>query len=173
MAAGRNYAQDTPIPTRRVRKRGGKQLQKLWDHHYEILRMVSLGFKPEIISDKTGFSKRTVNYVKSSAVAQNFLSVLQGARDADTIDLMKRVKEFAPTALTLLEDVIQGQGQGSGLDVKFRARTAEKYLNRVPEISPSSRKGVESVHYTAEDMERIKQRAKASGVINVTPQEET
>jgi len=156
-----------------TKKRPYNDVKNLWDLHYNILRLISLGFENKKIAEQLGITPYTVSMIKNSTLGRRHLMILRGARDAETIDLMKRIKEFAPKCLDLLEDTISGEVNGEKIDTKFRVRTAEKYINRIPEISPSSRKGVESVHYTAEDMERIKQRARSAGVIkNVTPQQE-
>lgn len=138
--------------------------EEMWDLHHEIARRVMLGEKNVNIAEALKIHPQTVSIVKNSPIVQEKISILRGARDADTIDLAKEIKEIAPDALSLLKDIIRGEGEGQGASLLLRAKEANGMLARngfgIPHRVQS-----ESTHtfLTGEDLERIKRRAITNG----------
>lgn len=132
----------------------------MWDVHHEIARRIVIGQKNVEIAEALGVSAQMVSNVRNSPVVQEHISIMRGARDADTVDLAREIKEIAPEALTLLKDIIKGDDQGQGAPLGLRARTAENMLARVGHGVPKVVKS-ENVHafLTTEDIEDIKRRA--------------
>lgn len=84
---------------------------------------------------------------------------MQGAMDADTVDLGIKIQQSAPRALRLIEDIIAGTEDEAS--ISLRARMADKHLDRAG-YSPVKRLQVASAQLTREDIEEIKERARTS-----------
>ncbi|HAR40195.1 MAG TPA: hypothetical protein DCR68_02320 [Coprothermobacter sp.] len=144
------------------------EVSKMWDVHHEISRLVLLGLKNTEIAEKLGISEAMVSYTRNSQVVKDKMELMQGKRDADTIDIIEIIKEKAPKALKLLEQIIdREQGTpGELASIALSARTAESWLNRAgyPEQKPGINMHLHG-HFTAQDIEDIKKRAVESGQV--------
>lgn len=130
-------------------------VSEMWDLHHEITRLLSLGFKNTQIAQRLGISHVMVSNVKNSPVVQDQLAILRGVRDAESIDVAMEIRDFAPTCLTLLKSIVNGEVEAS---TPLKAHTARDLLDRggFPAI-----KRIESVstQLTSKDIEDIKNRA--------------
>jgi predicted transcriptional regulator len=124
---------------------------------------LALGEKATDIAASLGISKAMVSYTKNSKVAQDQISILRGAMDADTIDLGQKIQKFAPVALQLLEHIIAGQGDGKEASIRLRANTAERYMDRAG-YAPVKKIATMSTTLTREDIDIIKTRARRSAL---------
>jgi hypothetical protein len=151
--------------------RAYKDIGNLWEKHYEMLRLCSLGMTNPQIAETLGVSVYTVKNITESTLGRQHLMVLRGSRDADTVDLMQRIRDFGPKCLDVLEDVIAGKNVGGEKPkLTVRVNAAKDYLNRIPEVSPHSRRDNRTALMTLEDIQNIKRRAMESGIVDVTPQ---
>jgi len=141
-------------------------VNEMWEVHHEIARLLLLGYKGVNVAKQLGVSPQMVSNVRNSPVVQDKLAIMKGARDADTIDLSKEIRDSAPDALSLLKDIIRGDNEGAGANLPLRAKTAESMMDRAGYAAPQ-RKQVESIHYTLtkEEIQSIKEKAKNSGDI--------
>lgn len=139
------------------------QVSKVWDLHHEIKRRILLGEKNTRIAEAVGCSSQTVSNVRNSAVIQDQLAIMRGARDAYTVDIAREIQEFAPKALDLLKKVVDGDGAGANASISLRAKEANNFLDRAGH-SPIRRTDVRGLHavLTKDDIEEIKQRARGS-----------
>ena len=143
------------------------QVNEMWEIHHEIVRRLVLGQRPVNIAKSLNVSVQMIAYVKNSPVVKNQIEIQRAARDADTVDISKRIRENAPTALKLLEDVIAGEVDGEKISVGMRAREAGNMLNRGGYAPITNIKGqVSHTHYDASDIEAIKEAAVAAGLKN-------
>lgn len=149
------------------------QVSEMWDLHHEIARRLVLGQKNTEIARDLGIHKQTVSNVRNSPVVQEQMALLNGARNAETMDLAQEIAEIAPVALQLLKEIVEGEGQGTNAPLSLRAREANNMLARVGHGVPQ-RVQSESVNVflTSKDIAEIKQRARANrDVIDVTPED--
>jgi len=150
------------------------QVQEMWDVHHEIARLASLGLKKTEIAKALSITAATVSYTINSPVVKDRIAILRGSRDAKTVDLAKRIQNFAPIALDLLEDVIKGNGAGKNAPIGLRSKEANNWLDRAG-FGAVKKVQAQVAHLTAEDIEEIKKRAHEAGVvksdqpIDVTP----
>jgi hypothetical protein len=146
------------------------QVQHMWEIHHEITRRLLLGQRAADIAHDLSISPSMVSYVRNSPVVKDRLEIMKGARDADTIDLAKRIRENAPIALRLLEDIIEGEvltasGERLEVPVGMRAKEANNMLARAGYGPITNVKGQHlHGHFTREDIEEIKNRARKDGV---------
>lgn len=135
-------------------------VSQMWEIHHEIARRLVLGQKNKEIAEALNVTPVMVSNVRNSPIVQERISILKGARDADTIDLAREIKEVAPEALGLLKDIIRGENDGANAHIGLRARTSENMLARVGHGVPHKVQ-TENVHtvLTAADIAEIKQRA--------------
>jgi hypothetical protein len=140
----------------------------MWDIHHEISNLKLLGYENVEIAERLGVSPAMVSYTTNSQVVKDKMEVMRGARDCETLDIMKEVALKAPKALRLLEQVMDGEPgtPGERASVGLQARTAENWLSRAG--YPVQKPGVNMHlhgHFSAQDIEDIKKRAKESGQI--------
>lgn len=158
---------DGADPRRLVDRREKPQTRKTFEvaeiheTHHEIMRRLLLGQKSADIAEDLGISRAMVSYVKNSRIVQERLSEMQGARDANTVDIAKDIREKAPVALQLLEKVIRGEIDAP---ITTRAREANNWLDRAGFTAVRRIEGqFAHAHFTAEEIEAIKQRAIENG----------
>jgi hypothetical protein len=142
------------------------QVGKIWDLHREIMRRIMLGQKNTVIAQALGCGTQTVSNVRNSPVIEDQLTIMRGARDAGTISLSKDIQEFAPIALGLLKDIIEGKNQGAAASINLRAKEANNWLDR-PGSTIQKVSKVEGIvgHFTGEELMEIKNRARGKGPI--------
>ena len=64
------------------------------NRHEEILNLYVLGMKDSEIASMLGISKNMVNYTVTSTLGKERLAMMRGARDAETIDIAKKMQEI-------------------------------------------------------------------------------
>ena len=144
------------------------QVGKMWEVHQEIARLILLGYKNREIAERLNISEATVSYTRNSPVVKNKLNVMEGARDADTVDLSREIRMKAPKALKLLEKIIDGESGTIGelASPALKAKTAEAWLDRAG-FAAQRNSGPNlhlHAHFTAEEIEDLKARAKSGGM---------
>lgn len=136
-------------------------LQHLQNVHHEVMRLLILGIKHRDIARMLDITPAMVSYTANSTACRQQISVMQGARDADAIDLGKRIKELAPKALEVLDSLMDDAPQ----NVKLSA--AKDILDRAG-YTPVTRVRTENfnVHFTKDEILEIKNRAKEIGLVS-------
>jgi predicted transcriptional regulator len=131
-------------------------IKKLWELHANIAQQVSLGKTNIEIADELQITPQTVSNVRNSPIGKQKVELLTAEMDAETVDIGRRIREFAPKALEYLERIIEGREPGAS--VALRAKYAAQHLGRAGygEITK-----VHSLNATVtrEDIEAIKSRA--------------
>ena len=139
-------------------KKKAFEVSEMWEVHHEIVRRLVLGQKNADIARDLKISPAMVSYVRNSPVVRDKLEIMKGARDADTIDLAKKIREGAPQALRLLEDIIAGEvetasGETLEVAVGLRAKEANNWMNRAGYAPIQNIKGqILHAHYDAEEI---------------------
>ena len=140
------------------------KIQKLWEHHKEILRLTLLGYKGNDVAAILGISYGMVSVVKNSQLGRRHLSIMSAARDKETIDVARQIREMVPKALQVYNDILDEENTKSApLSLRFKAAT--EVLDR--ESPKVTRTENIHAHFTAEEIEEIKNRARKAGVIAV------
>ena len=150
---------------RRFATEGRKyDIKELWDKHKEIARQLVLGGSNVSIADTIGCTPQTVSNVRNSPLGQAELARLHSGRDDETINIAKRIEEFAPVALELLESIMTGKQ--SGASVALRAKVASSHLARA---GYGEVQKVHALHgyVTKNDLDELKARAQGAGVIDI------
>ena len=137
------------------------EVSKMWERHHEITRRLLLGQKASSIAEDLGVSKAMVGYVRNSKVVQEKLALMEGARDAETVDLAIEIRKRAPQALKLLDKIITGEVEAP---ITARAREANNWLDRAG-FAPVRSVTAQHVHthYTSDDINEIKRLAVENG----------
>jgi hypothetical protein len=143
-------------------------IKALWERHNEIIRRVALGQSNNEIGDALGVTPQTVSNTKNSPMARDKIQLFRAELDAESLDIAQRIQDFAPKALQLLEDVIEGRYEDASLSL--RTKYASAHLGRA---GFGEVKKINAIHTTLsrEDIERIKERAvraaQEAGVIDM------
>lgn len=137
-------------------------IQDLWSAHHEILRMLLLGMKEVDIAAALNVTPAMVSYTKNSAIGKRQLNIMQGARDAHTMNVAVRIKELAPKAVEVLETQMDSETE------RIAQVAALSILDRAG-YAPVQRLQAETVHmhFTSDELKDIKARAKA--IIDIQP----
>ena len=133
-------------------------VSELKDQHHEIIRRLLLGQKSTFIAEQLGVSTAMVNYTKNSPVVQERLQFLRTARDAKVIDVAAHIKRVAPKSIQLLEQVIEGKGEGADAPISLRCRVAMDNLDRAGHTPVKKFQGAVS-HFTSDDIAELKNEA--------------
>jgi len=157
---GVDYSDGLRVPDRRRKPQRSRRWRvgEMWELHDEIARRILLGQKNTVIAEALGCTATTVSNVRNSPVVQDKLAIMRGARDASTVDIARQIQEFAPTALQLLKDTINGQGDGQNASIALRVAQANKWLDRAGYVPVKKFEGV-TAHLTKDDIAEIRARA--------------
>lgn len=85
------------------------EIQILQEDHREILRRLTVGQSVKDIAKALSITPTKVTYVKNSRLGKNELSIIQGARNAEAIEISKQIKELQPKAIALMEEVMDDE----------------------------------------------------------------
>ena len=152
------------------------EVSEMWEMHHEIVRHLVMGMKNVEICKILSVSPAMVSYVRNSKVVKDKLAIMRAARDADTIDVARDIREKAPKALALLESIIDDGGEAHPMSLV--AKTAESWLDRAGHGAVKTVKMAGAVaHFTADEILELKrsadEEARMAGIIDVTPEEAT
>lgn len=137
------------------------QVSEMWDIHHEIARRLLLGQKTTSIAEDLNVSPTMVRLVKTSPVVREKLEIMHAAKDDKVIEMAKYIKEKAPIALKLLDDVIEGRDIGGVTPtLKMRVDEANNWIDRAGYKAPQRVEGLMlHGHYTADEIEELKKDA--------------
>ena len=133
-------------------------IKRLWGQQKEILRMVASGlYNNKQIAEMVGVTPQTVSNIINSSLGKQTLEVLQGAADAETVDLMVKLRALAPIALSVQEEVMLGEDTPQRLKVDV----ANKMLDRAGYAPITKNMNLNlNAGLTKDDIASIKARAK-------------
>ena len=133
-------------------------IQKLWGRSKEILRLFASGVYSQVeIAKILGISAQTVNNIVNSALGKQSLEILEGAADAEAIDLVARYKALAPIALSLQTEMMMGTDTTQAL----KNAIADKIQDRAGYMPVSKNLNVNvNAGLSKEDIAEIKNRAR-------------
>jgi len=132
------------------------QIKNLWSQHNEMLRLKLLGVSNVRIAEMLGMSKEMVSIVMNSDIAKAKLKVMEGARDAETLDVAIEIKKMIPKALKIYEEILEDQ-EGR-ISMSLKKNTADTIVKDLGGYEAPKKLAVR--HFSVEDIEAIKQRGK-------------
>lgn len=159
------------VDNRRVAIRAYEPKQ-LNSRHHEILRLNLLGMSNVDIAAQVGCTPATVSTVLNSRLGKTQATMFKECADADAIQVAKRIRELAPRAVALMNEIMEDDSVSSAV----RLRAAQDMLDRAG-FAPTKQVAVNStqVHISGQDLELLKEtalsRARQNGIlIDVTPE---
>jgi len=139
------------------------EVNEMWELHHEIVRRLVLGQKNREIAHALNVSEQMVSYTRNSKIVRGKLDIMRAARDAETIDIATEIREKAPKALRLLEDIIDDHGETHSM--ALAAKTAESWMDRAGYGAPRNIQMLGLVaHFTPEEIEKLKSDAMQDGL---------
>jgi len=135
-------------------------IQRIQDHHREIVRRLVIGQRPSEIARALGLSVRQVSAIKNSEVVRRFIDMLQTRRDEAAVDIRRQIEELAPQAVEVLREAMESEESPWAI----RVRAAMDVLDRAGHSAPKRHHHLHGV-FTAQDLEEIKRRARQAGVL--------
>lgn len=138
------------------------QIKVLWDRHREILRLRLLGHKADDIAMILGLTVPVIHYTINSALGRRHLSLMRAARDVECIDVAKEIDKMVPKAVKIFNNILE-EGQNSTSPSVLQAKVAGEVIERkVPKVI---RTESYHAHFTADEIDDIKNRAKNAGTV--------
>lgn len=154
-------------------RKGGHIIAEMWEAHHEIARRLLLGQKGADIARDLGCSPQTISNVRNSPVVKDKLAIMSAARDAGSIDLAREIQDLAPLALQRVKEALEtGEVLGRELNAKEILLQSNSILDR--HIGkPTQTINTRNVHghFTLEDIQRIKDRARELAGVAYVPAE--
>lgn len=133
---------------------------QMWDVHREIMRLAITGMKSTEIAYELNVSEAMVSYTLNSPIVKRQMDNMRAARDMDSIDVGKRIRELSVRAVEvmgeLIDDPLPNIQLGAAKDILDRAGFAPIRTLRTENTS---------VHFTADEIMSIKQRARDIGLV--------
>ncbi len=140
-------------------------IQRLWGQSKEILRLVVSGLYNNIeVAELVGCTPQTVSNIINSALGKQTLEIMEGAADSETVDLMVKIRAFAPIAFAVQEEMMLDEATPKGL----KNKVADKVLDRAGYTPISKNLNLNAnVGLTGDDLEAIKKRARELNEVKV------
>jgi predicted transcriptional regulator len=140
-----------------VEKTRSYNIQKLWGRAKEIVRLFASGVYTQVeIAKILGVTAQTVNNVLNSALGKQMLAILDGAADAEAIDLFAQYKALAPVALALQTNMMMDETTSNAL----KNAIADKIQDRAGYMPVNRNLNVNlNGELTKDDVAKIKDRA--------------
>lgn len=132
------------------------EISRMWEVHHEIVRLASCGAKQVDIAAILNVTPEMVSYTLNSSIVKRQLDLLRAARDVESIDIAKRIQEIALVAVEKMAELV---GQDENKAVQLSA--SKDILDRaghgaIKKMQVDGR----LMHFTPDDLEEIKARAK-------------
>jgi hypothetical protein len=140
-----------------VERKANYVVQDIWDNHREMVRLLVSGWKEVDIARHLGVSVQTIVNAKNSPVIQRQIAVMRGARDAEALDVAIEIKNLAPKALAVLEELMENSPKDA-----VRMGCATDILDRAGFGAPKKIE-VATVHLTKDDIEEMRMRMAEAG----------
>lgn len=136
------------------------EVEQLWDVHHEIMRLSLIGLKRKDIAAQLGITEQMVGYTLRSSIVERQMDNMRASRDVQAVDISVEIKNLAPKAVEVLEDLLDCELPNIRLkaaaDVLDRAGYAAVRTIRTDNVH---------VHFTPSEIEEIKKNAKEVGLV--------
>lgn len=131
---------------------------ELGEKHREMIRMYSMGVELQRIAEAMDCSRHHVRYVVNSPMAMVMRRELEERKDEKACNVMARLAEVAPKALSVMEQALDGELEG--VSPALRIKVCEGILDRAG-FGRVMKVSSQNLHATlsAEDIMRLRQRA--------------
>jgi len=124
------YYNSKRLPDRRKRNRNGEsatwKLTEIQSNHHRIINLLYRGYSNRYIAKKLGVSEVMVSNVKNSPVAQDKLTVMERATEAEEVDLRREILRTVPECQETLLGIMRSPNSQPAL----KARIAMDQLDR-------------------------------------------
>jgi hypothetical protein len=145
------------------------------ERHHEILNLHSLGMKDKVIAETLGITSVSVSNAVNSTLGREKLALMRGAKDAETVDIYKRMQEIIPKALDVYDKILD-PSKNEGISMSLQKSTAADTLKDFSGLAVPKKVVSISARLTPELISEIKERgklaAKECGLINTIEDEE-
>jgi predicted DNA-binding protein (UPF0251 family) len=132
-------------------------VSKLWSRSKEILRLVASGlYTQREVAEIVGVTPQTVNNLVNCALGKETLEMLDGAADAEAVDLIGKIKALAPIALALQQEMMLEEGTPK----RLKNDIANKVLDRAGYVPVTKNMNLNlNGKLTRDDVMHLKERA--------------
>ena len=142
------------------------EITELRHRHKRVAELAFLGYSNVHIARFLNITSANVSQILNSQITKDYIAALQEARDANTIDLAKQIKEIAPEALRVLreslvrENMRLAEDPGAQID-RIHVNIAQDLLDRAGALPPQRGANVH-LHLTPDDISGLKRAAMES-----------
>ena len=114
----------------------------LWQSSHEIIHLALFGHRNVEIAKILGCSAQTVSNVLNGELGERKLSELRQERDAEAIDVQKKVAELYPKAIEIYEEILNSEHASTTL----KKETADTILMDIGGYRAPQRSTVDATH---------------------------
>ena len=136
-------------------------ISEVHEVYHEVARRLVLGQKVKAIAKDLNISEGTVRNAKKSPVIQEQMKIMGGARDYETKNVAKQIRELAPKCVEVLTEILDDDEVSKGLKLKTSLAVLDRAGHSVPKNV--NVKGIHAV-ITPSDLAKIKERAAEIGI---------
>ena len=131
--------------------------------HHEICRRILMGHKNVDIAKSLKCTPQTVSNVRNSPIVKHRLRELGAARDGVTVNFAVEVQARAQRAFEILDEALMDET--GEVPLMMRLKEANNILDRVERVEGIGQRNLHlHAHLTADDIERLKERALSIGL---------
>jgi len=134
------------------------QPTELSPRHHEMKRLMLMGLSNKDIGKRLGCTPQLVCNVRNSKVMKEALAKLQDKADEDIINTKNRLEALEELATDVYESILTASPE-EGVPWHTKAHVADKVLDRTGHSAPQQNLHLHG-HFTADDLQDIKRRAK-------------
>lgn len=138
------------------------QPKGMWEQHHVIARLIAAGRRNGEIAEIVGCTPQTVSNVRNNPQVQAMIKGLMSKADEKAIDIAVQIKNIAPKAVEVLQELMEG---GDGVSAAVRCSAAKDILDRIGARKAPAPVANLHMHLTADDIKQLKERAKLGGVV--------
>ena len=141
-----------------------EDLKRIWGQQKEVLRLSASGLYNTLeIAEIVNLSRSAVSRILNCTLGKQTLDMLQGAADAETMNLMVNIKSLAPIALAIQSEMMMDEERPD----KLRVHLTDKILDRAG-YSPINKNLNLNMNagLTKDELDEIKVRARELKTLN-------
>lgn len=135
------------------RKYEPKQLNPL---HHEILRRLLLGESHKEIALALNCTPATVSNAANCGLGRDKLNYMQGAADVNSVEIAQKIRETAPRALQVIQEILEDEAANYALRFKAAVDVLDRAGHGAVKKIDVKRSAVE---LSIDELERLKQEA--------------
>lgn len=159
------WGMENTFQLRADRRRVDRSKRKSFDpimlneRQQEIINLHVMGLKETAIAEALNVTVMTVRNAIGSTLGQTKAAMIRGARDAETVDVAKKMQELIPKALEIYDKILDEE-KNEGISISLQKATADVVLKEFSGLAVPKKVVALSAKLTPELIDEIKKNGK-------------